>query len=124
ELDIAIIAYSPLAQGLLTGKYHEDPNSIKTKKGYRKMMGSFKGKKLQKTRPLIDKLKEIGQKYEVSPAQVALNWTVNYHKDRILAIPGASNVNQAESNAKSMQINLTLEDMEQINRVSKNITEI
>jgi len=109
---------------LLTGKYHEDPNSIKTKKGYRKMMGSFKGKKLQKTRPLIDKLKEIGQKYEVSPAQVALNWTVNYHKDRILAIPGASNVNQAESNAKSMQINLTLEDMEQINRVSKNITEI
>lgn len=121
ELNVAIIAYSPLAQGLLTGKYHDNPESIKSKKGFRKMMGSFKESGLQKSRPLVDKLKEIADKHDASPAQVALNWTVNYHGNIVFAIPGASNTRQAESNAKAMQINLSEAEMEEIHQASINI---
>jgi len=121
ELNVAIIAYSPLAQGLLTGKYHDNPASIKSKKGFRKMMGSFKENGLQKTRPLLDKLKEIADKHDASPAQVALNWTVNYHGNIVFAIPGASNTRQAESNAKAMLINLSEAEMEEIHQASINI---
>ncbi len=121
ELNVAIIAYSPLAQGLLTGKYHDNPDAIKNKKGFRKNMGAFKASGLRKTRPLIDKLKELAGKYDATPAQVALNWTVNYHGDTVVAIPGASNTRQAESNAKAMQINLSEEDMDQIHEATLKI---
>ncbi|MFP4621212.1 MAG: aldo/keto reductase [Bacteroidales bacterium] len=121
ELNVAIIAYSPLAQGLLTGKYHDNPQSIKNKKGFRKMMGSFKKSGLQKTRSLIDKLKEIAEKHDASPAQVALNWTVNYHGNTVFAIPGASDTRQAESNAKAMQLSLSEAEMKDIHQASLNI---
>jgi len=48
ELNIAIIAYSPLAQGILTGKYHDEPGAIRNKKGFRKRMGSFQARGLKK----------------------------------------------------------------------------
>lgn len=121
ELNVAIIAYSPLAQGLLSGKYHENPGAIKSKKGFRKMMGSFKESGLQKTRPLVDKLKEIADKHDASPAQAAINWTVNYHGNIFFAIPGASNTRQAESNARAMEIDLSGSEMEQIHKASINI---
>jgi aryl-alcohol dehydrogenase-like predicted oxidoreductase len=122
ELGIAIIAYSPLAQGILTGKYHQDPDSIKNKKGFRKMMGMFKKSGLQKSRTLIDQLNSIARNHEVTPAQVALNWTINYHGQTIFAIPGASNARQAESNAKAMQLNLSEEEMKEIDQASSKIT--
>ena len=118
KLGMAIIAYSPLAQGVLTGKYHENPDLIRQKKGFRKWMGTFKKKGLDKSRPLIEKLREIAGYYNVTPAQVALNWTVNYHGNTIFAIPGASNTQQAESNAKAMQISLSDADKNQIEQLS------
>jgi aryl-alcohol dehydrogenase-like predicted oxidoreductase len=121
ELNVAIIAYSPLAQGILTGKYHENPDAIRSKKGFRKNMGAFKESGLYKTRPLVDKLKEMAEKYDATAAQVALNWTVNSHGNSVVAIPGASNTRQAESNAKAMQINLSEEDMDQIDQASLDI---
>lgn len=119
KLGMAIIAYSPLAQGLLTGKYHENPGLIRQKKGFRKWMGTFKKKGLDKSRPLIEKLREIAGYYNVSAAQVALNWTVNYHGNTIFAIPGASNTQQAESNARAMQISLSQGDKKQIEELSR-----
>ena len=121
-MNVSIVAYSPLAQGLLTGKYHEDPESIKQKKGFRKRMPSFKAKGLEKTRPLIDKLKELALKYNATPAQIALNWTINFYEEFIVAIPGASNPQQAESNALAMQIDLTAEDKKQIDKLSLDIS--
>jgi aryl-alcohol dehydrogenase-like predicted oxidoreductase len=122
ELNIAIIAYSPLAQGILTGKYHDQPDSIRNKQGFRKRIGSFKNKSLERTRPLIDKLREIGQKHDASAAQVALNWLVNHHKGLVFAIPGASNPRQAASNARSMQFTLTPEEMQALDQESKQLT--
>lgn len=121
ELGIAIIAYSPLAQGILTGKYHDAPESIKAKQGFRKRIGSFKEKGLEKTRPLIDKLREVADNHQATASQVALNWLTHYHNGTVFAIPGASNTQQAESNAQSMNLELTREEMEILDQASKQI---
>ena len=118
ELGMAIIAYSPLAQGVLTGKYHDAPESIRGKQGFRKRIGSFKEKGLEKTRPLIDKLREVAANHQATAAQVALNWLTNYHDGTVFAIPGASNTHQAESNAGSMQLELTKEEMKTLDQAS------
>jgi aryl-alcohol dehydrogenase-like predicted oxidoreductase len=114
ELGITIIAYSPLAQGILTGKYHENPELIKSKKGPRRFLKDFRRSGLEKSRPLIEALKQIGEKYGVSSAQVALNWTVNYHGRYVVAIPGASSVKHAVSNADALKFSLTKEELEKL----------
>lgn len=121
ELGVSIIAYSPLAQGILTGKYHENPEAIKSKKGFRKRMGSFRQTALERTKPLIEILKEIAQKHEATPAQVALNWLINFHGNQVFAIPGASNTKQAENNAKAMQLKLTEEEMDRLDEESRKV---
>lgn len=121
ELGISIIAYSPLAQGLLTGKYHENPESIKSKKGFRKRMGAFKQSGLEKSRPLVEKLRKIAQNHEATPAQVALNWLTNFYGHHVFAIPGASNARQAESNAKAMRLQLSYEEKRELDEESKKL---
>lgn len=115
---ISIIAYSPLSQGILTGKFHENPDLIKNRPGYRKYKRAFKPEYLERTRGLINTLKEIGRKYNATPAQVALNWLVNFHNDLVVAIPGASSAKQAESNANAIKFKLTQEELDQINRIT------
>ncbi|MFW5793274.1 MAG: aldo/keto reductase [Bacteroidota bacterium] len=119
ELGIAIIAYSPLSQGILTGKFHENPGSINSKTGFRKRIPAFKKKALDKSLPLIDTLSCIAQDHKATTAQVALNWLTNFHNGQVFAIPGASSVDQAISNAKSMQINLSKDELKTIDKVSK-----
>ncbi|MFO8234599.1 MAG: aldo/keto reductase [Bacteroidales bacterium] len=123
ELGIAIIAYSPLAQGILTGKYHDNPDQIKTKKGFRKRMSAFRRSNLEKTNPVVEILKDIAEKHNATPAQVALNWLVNFHNEQVFAIPGASNVNQAKSNAKAIHLKLTNEEMQTIDITSSKLNE-
>ena len=119
ELGIAIIAYSPLAQGLLTGKYHDNPESIRSEKGVRKLKSSFKQKGLEKSRPLVDLLRSIAQKHGVTPAQVALNWVLSFHGKHVFAIPGARNAEQAKSNAVAMKIELSQDEMNKLDEVSQ-----
>jgi len=121
KLNVSIIAYSPLAQGILTGKYHDAPGEIKSKKGFRKRIGSFKEKGLEKTRPLVDRLRKTAENHNSTAAQVALNWLTNYHGGMVFAIPGASNAQQAESNARSMALELTGEEMKTLDQASKQI---
>lgn len=117
ELGITIIAYSPLAQGLLTGKFHENPEMVKTL-GFRSYMPQFKPKAMEKSRPVIDVLKNLALKYQATPSQVALNWLVNYHGDTVVAIPGASKVKHAEENVGTMGFRLSAEDMKHLDDVS------
>lgn len=106
ELGMAIIAYSPLAQGLLTGKFHEDPGLVHRTPGYRKYMGGFKQKGLDKSRPVIQALKELAEKYKVTPAQIALNWLIHFHGETVVAIPGATKVRQAQENTGALTFKL------------------
>ena len=121
ELGISIIAYSPLAQGILSGKYHQEPGLIKRQSGFRKYMKHFSPKELKRTKPLIDELRRISRNHNATPAQISLAWVVQVRGNIIVAIPGASSVKQAHANAAAMDIVLSSKEMQILDEVSLEI---
>jgi aryl-alcohol dehydrogenase-like predicted oxidoreductase len=116
ELSIAIIAYTPLASGLLSGKYHKDPKLLARVSSWRKMLIQ---RKVEPSRPLINAMDEIATRHGVTIAQVALNWVINFNGDSVVAIPGATKVRQAEESAGAMQFRLTDEEMARLDELSR-----
>jgi aryl-alcohol dehydrogenase-like predicted oxidoreductase len=117
ELGITIIAYSPLAQGLVTGKFHENPELLK-KIGLRKYLSAFKPAGLEKSKPVVEVVSGLAVKYSVTPSQVALNWLIHFHGETVVAIPGATKESHARENAGAMNFCLTSEDLSKLDRVS------
>jgi aryl-alcohol dehydrogenase-like predicted oxidoreductase len=117
ELGITIIAYSPLSQGLLTGKYHDNPELLKTA-GYRKYFPLFKPEGLRKSLPVVEAVKKIAGKYELATSQIALNWLINFQGNAVIAIPGATRAKYAEENVAAMKFMLSNEDMNLLDEVS------
>lgn len=99
-----VIAYSPLAQGLLGGRYDEDNRPTDLRAASR----LFLPESLRSARPLIDSLREIAKSHSAKPAQVALAWLISH--PNVVAIPGASSVEQLESNAAAADLSLTESD--------------
>jgi aryl-alcohol dehydrogenase-like predicted oxidoreductase len=94
-----VIAWSPLAQGLLSGKYdaqHRPTNRV------RSANAMFLPENMRAATPLLDTLREVAAAHDATPAQVALAWVV--HHPHVVAIPGASSVAQVESNAAAGEI--------------------
>jgi len=118
ELGITIIAYSPLAQGLLTGKYHTEPQRLKDVGAFRKIYEGFNRRLLEKTQPVVDLLASMAEKYSVTPAQIALNWVIQVHGESIVTIAGAIKPSQAEDNAQAIRFTLSESDIADLNRVS------
>jgi aryl-alcohol dehydrogenase-like predicted oxidoreductase len=110
ELSITLIAYSPLAQGLLTGKYTlENP------------MPGIRGRKynratLEKAQPLLKQMVEIGRAHDgKTPSQVALNWLIC---KGTVPIPGAKNARQAQENAGALGWQLSSDEVAQLDEAS------
>lgn len=118
DLGVTIIAYSPLARGLLTGKFHESPELLRERNYFRRLYGSLTVKNLERSGPVVEALASISQKYDAAPSQVALNWLMNFRGERVVVIPGASNVRQAEQNAASMSFKLSGDDLSLLAEVS------
>ncbi|MEM7007928.1 MAG: aldo/keto reductase [Thermodesulfobacteriota bacterium] len=118
ELGISLIAYSPLGRGLLTGKFHDNPKLIKKRHIFRRLYASLNERKINKSRPVINALKSIALKYQVTPSQVALNWVINSNGETIVAIPGATTRGQASDNAGAMSFELSQDDIVYLNDVS------
>jgi len=118
ELGITIIAYTPLASGLLSGKYHKNPELLEKKSFFwRARLKSG----LEKTRTLVGALEEIGTRYNVTAAQVALNWLVNAHGDTVVTIPGVTKASQAVESAGAMMFTLTADELSHLDEISRNI---
>ena len=112
ELGVRLISYSPLEQGLLTGKYNADNRPPGTRGG---MYASL----LPKIDPLIKLMTTIGQDHGgKTNAQVALNWTIC---KGTLPIPGAKNVKQAQENAGALGWKLTEDEVAKLDEVSDQI---
>ena len=97
-----VIAYSPLAQGLLSGRYHRDrrpANRVRTANPL------FLPENLDRAGDLIATLREVADAHAATPAQIALAWVI--HNPAVVAIPGASSVGQLESNVAAAGIDLT-----------------
>jgi len=95
-----VMAYSPLAQGLLGGKYSIDNRPG----GVRAMNPLFGTENLRRVAPLLDVLREIAAAHDAKPAQVALAWLLGL--PRVVVIPGASSVEQLEFNVAAAELEL------------------
>ncbi|MBF2066039.1 MAG: aldo/keto reductase [Calothrix sp. C42_A2020_038] len=98
ELGVTILAYSPLAQGLLTDKYKISGGVTPT--GARKIDSRFKQEGLQKIEPVLNLLRQLGEKYGRTPAQVALNWLIC--QGNVIPIAGAKTAEQVVQNAGAL----------------------
>jgi len=118
ELGITIISYTPLESGLLTGKYHMDPDLLDQKPFFRRWNLR---RKLESTRTLIDALKESAEGYDATIAQVALNWLIHFQGELVVTIPGATDVKQVRENAGAMAFKLSGEELDRLDKLSLNI---
>ncbi len=116
ELGVTIIAYSPLEMGLLTGKFHRDPDLLRKRPIGRRFT---LGRKVERSRPLVEALEEIAKAHNATPAQVALSWLVNFHGDVVVAIPGASRPDQARESAGALDLVLSDEEMQRIDQSTR-----
>ena len=119
ELGVTIIAYSPLGQGILSGRFHDDPALIRSRPGPRRYMSPFRASGLARTRPLVDGLRAIAAAREVTPSQVALNWLIHFHGETVVAIPGASRPRHATEAAGAMGFRLSAEEMSRLDELSR-----
>jgi aryl-alcohol dehydrogenase-like predicted oxidoreductase len=118
ELGVTIIAYTPLASGLLTGKYHKNPDLLE-KKSF--LWRSRLKRGMEKSRTLVGALEEIGTRYSVTAAQVALNWLINAQGDTVVTIPGVTKASQAVESAGAMRFKLTADEISYLDEISRNI---
>ena len=107
-----VIAYSPLGQGLLSGRYQKAPP-----RNFRRMRRAFSAESRAQLEPLIAALHEIAAKHTATEAQVALAWLIR--KPNVVAIPGASSVHQVEENVAAADIELSDEDDARLGSLSR-----
>jgi aryl-alcohol dehydrogenase-like predicted oxidoreductase len=113
ELGVTLIAYQPLASGALTGKYRAGTRPTGF---FRRFMGNFRGKGIEVVAPVVALLREIGERYGKSPAQVALRWLIE--NDSVLPIPGAKNSKQAAENTGALSFGLTPAEIEALSQAT------
>ena len=108
-----ILAYSPLAQGLLAGRY--TPENIPG--GLRRANRLFLPENIRRVQSVLEVLREVAEGHRVTSAQVALAWVVR--QGRVAAIPGAKSVLQLEQNAEAADIALSLDEVAALNEVAE-----
>ncbi len=104
--DRLVIAYSPLAKGLLSGRY--DSTNL-PKNSARVSDPLFLPENVARAHELIDTLRDVAKAHDAKPAQVALAWVVSH--PNVVAIPGASNIGQLESNVEAADLELTSDEL-------------
>jgi aryl-alcohol dehydrogenase-like predicted oxidoreductase len=106
-----VIAYSPLGQGLLSGKYQQT-----TPTNLRRARPEFRAESRARLEPLIAALRDIAGRHGATPAQVSLAWLIR--KPNVVAIPGASSLKQLEENVAASEVELTDEEAARLDSLS------
>jgi aryl-alcohol dehydrogenase-like predicted oxidoreductase len=115
ELGVTLLAYSPLAQGLLTGKY--GVNSAETPTGARKVDPRFSKENLQKIEPVISTLRRIAENHGRTPVQVALNWLIC--QGNVIPIAGAKTAEQVVQNAGTLGWRLSNDEVAELDEITR-----
>jgi aryl-alcohol dehydrogenase-like predicted oxidoreductase len=111
ELGIGLVPYSPLGRGFLTGKIDADTKFDSA--DFRSSLPRFTPEALKGNQALIDLLASIAKKKNATPAQIALAWLLA-QKPWIVPIPGTTKLSRLEENIAAVQVQLTPEDMREI----------
>jgi len=118
DLGVTIIAYTPLANGLLSGKYHKNPELVEKMSGFR--AGRIK-RNIQRTRLLIAVMEEIANAHQATITQVALNWLIHFNGEIVVTIPGATKAHQAQESAGALKFVLTPDELARLDQVSRSL---
>jgi aryl-alcohol dehydrogenase-like predicted oxidoreductase len=118
-LGIGFVPYSPLGKGFLTGTI--DQNTTFESSDFRSMLPRFTPEARQANQALVDLLAEIGSRKNASPAQIALAWSLA-QKPWISPIPGTTKLHRLEENIGAEGVELTAEDLRQIESAASKIT--
>jgi aryl-alcohol dehydrogenase-like predicted oxidoreductase len=118
ELGIGFVAYSPLGRGFLTGKI--DENTTFDSSDFRNILPRFTPEARKANQALVDLLGRIAERKKATPAQVALAWLLA-QKPWIVPIPGTTKLHRLEENIDAVSLELTPDDLREIDRASSEI---
>jgi aryl-alcohol dehydrogenase-like predicted oxidoreductase len=119
ELGIGFVPYSPLGKGFLTGKVTEKTSFDST--DFRNVLPRFKPEARKANQALVDLLASIGKRKKATPAQIALAWLLA-QKPWIVPIPGTTKLHRLDENLGAVAVELTPEDLREIDRAAAKIT--
>ncbi|MHB8905290.1 MAG: aldo/keto reductase [Melioribacteraceae bacterium] len=114
ELGITFVAYSPLGRGFLTGRFKKFEDFEEN--DYRRFSPRFQGENFFKNIELVKKVEELAKTKGVLPGQLALAWVIA-QSENIVPIPGTTKQKHIEENIAATEINLTKDDLAQIEAV-------
>lgn len=117
--DITILAYSPMAQGLLTGKFAEDHRFEEG--DHRSRNRLFKPENFQRVQRALSKLRPLAEEKRASLGQLALAWIISHAG--VCAIAGARNTDQAVENAGAANISLSDDDLTRLDDIGRLVTD-
>jgi aryl-alcohol dehydrogenase-like predicted oxidoreductase len=118
ELGIGFVPFSPLGKGFLTGKINEETKFDKT--DFRNIVPRFTPENRRANQALVDLLSKIAERKKATPAQIALAWILA-QKPWMVPIPGTTKVHRLEENIGAAAIELTPDDLRQIDRATSKI---
>jgi aryl-alcohol dehydrogenase-like predicted oxidoreductase len=115
ELGIALVAYSPLGRGFLAGRFRS-PDDL-APDDWRRNNPRFTGENFRRNLALADRVRELAGQKGCTPAQLALAWLIRRHDD-VVPIPGTSSIARLEENVAAVDVRLTAEDLDHIERAA------
>ncbi|HWX74310.1 MAG TPA: aldo/keto reductase [Solirubrobacteraceae bacterium] len=111
ELGIALVAYSPLGRGFLSGRF-SSPEEL-DKDDYRRFGPRFTGQNLEQNRVLAERVRELAADRGITPAQLALAWVL-HRGEHVVPIPGTKRVSYLEENLAAAEVELSDSEVQQI----------
>jgi aryl-alcohol dehydrogenase-like predicted oxidoreductase len=115
ELGIGFVAYSPIGRGFLSGRFKTIDDLEPT--DYRRLSPRFQGENFARNLDLVRRIEEIARAKGVTPAQLAIAWILSRGND-IVPIPGSKSIGHVEENIAAAEIELTSEELAQIDEVA------
>lgn len=119
ELGIGFVPFSPLGKGYLTGKI--DENTKFDSSDFRNIVPRFTPDARKANLGLVDLLRKIGERKKATPAQIALAWLLA-RKPWVVPIPGTTKLNRLEENIRAVAVELTSQDLHEIDAATAKIT--
>ena len=119
ELGIGFVPYSPLGKGFLTGTMNEKTKLASN--DFRSILPRFTPEAMKANQALVDLLGRIAKKKNATPAQIAIAWLLG-QKPWIVPIPGTTKLHRLEENLGAANVDLTGDDLAEIERTASAIT--
>jgi aryl-alcohol dehydrogenase-like predicted oxidoreductase len=119
ELGIGFVPFSPLGKGFLTGKI--DEHTTFDSSDFRNIVPRFTPEARKANQALVDLIRDIGERKKATPAQIALAWLLA-QKPSIVPIPGTTKLRRLEENLGAVSVQLTPDDLREIDSAASKIT--